>query len=35
MGVYYMEGFGVAQDLNKSELFLQQAQKLGNAQSAF
>lgn len=35
MGVYYMEGFGVAQDLNKSEQFLIKAQKVGNAQSAF
>jgi hypothetical protein len=25
MGVYYMEGFGVAQDLNKSEQFLLKA----------
>jgi TPR repeat protein len=35
MGVYYMEGFGVTQDLNKSEAFLLKAHKQGNAQSAY
>jgi hypothetical protein len=31
MGVYYMEGFGVSQSLDKSEQFLLKAQKMGNA----
>jgi len=30
-----MEGFGVAQDLDKSEQLLLQASKLGNGQSAY
>ena len=30
MGVYYMEGFGVAQDLDKSEKLLLEAAKAGN-----
>jgi TPR repeat protein len=35
MGVYYMEGFGVSQDLNKAEQMLLQAYKAGNGQSAY
>jgi len=35
MGVYYMEGHGVAMNLDKSEEMLIKAHKLGNAQSAF
>lgn len=35
MGVYYMEGFGVSQDLDKSEAMLLKAHKLGNAQSSY
>ena len=35
LGVYYMEGFGVAQDLDKSEKLLLQASKEGNGQSAY
>ena len=31
MGVYYAEGFGVAQDLDKAEAMLLKAQKEGNA----
>lgn len=35
MGIYYMEGFGVSQDLNKSEEYLLRAYKAGNGQSAY
>lgn len=35
MGVYYMEGHGVAMNLDKSEALLLKAHKMGNAQSAF
>lgn len=35
MGVFYMEGFGVSQNLDKSEALLLKAYKAGNAQSAY
>jgi TPR repeat protein len=35
MGVYYAEGFGVTQNLDKAEAMLLKAQKEGNAQSAY
>ena len=35
MGVFYMEGFGVAQNLDKAEELLIQAAKMGNGQSNF
>lgn len=35
MGVYYMEGFGVHQNLDAAEEFLLKAYKAGNAQSAY
>jgi len=35
MGVYYSEGFGVSQDLKKSETLLLKTAKAGNGQSCF
>ena len=35
LGVYYMEGFGVRQDLDKAESLLLGAERQGNAQSAY
>lgn len=35
MGVFYMEGFGVSQNLDKAEDMLKKAYRMGNAQSAF
>ena len=35
MGVFYMEGFGVSQNLDKAEEMLIQAAKMGNGQSNF
>ena len=35
LGVFYMEGFGVAANLDKAEICLLQAAKAGNAQSNF
>lgn len=35
MGVFYMEGFGVAMNLDKAEEMLLKAAKMGNGQSNF
>ncbi len=35
MGVFYMEGYGVAKNLDKAEAMLQKAAKMGNGQSNF
>lgn len=35
MGVFYMEGFGVARNLDKAETMLLKAAKMGNGQSNF
>ena len=35
MGVFYMEGHGVARNVDKAELNLQKAAKMGNGQSNF
>ena len=35
MGVFYMEGFGVAKNLDKAEEMLLRAAKMGNGQSNF
>ena len=35
MGVFYMEGHGVARNISKAELMLQKAAKMGNGQSNF
>ena len=35
MGVFYMEGFGVAKNLGKAEEMLLKAAKMGNGQSNF
>ena len=35
MGVFYMEGFGVARNLDNAEQMLTKAAKMGNGQSNF